>query len=86
MASRSIYITDEQLAELKESKVSVQEVFRQGYIIEAVLNGTNPRLSNDFQRNKILKLIEFHNSQIEGLMRTIDYHKEQIDKLKGGNK
>ena len=86
MASRSIYITENQLAELKDIKVSVQEIFRQGFIIESLLQGTNPNLNNDFNRNKILKLIGFHQEQIEGLMRTVDFHREQINKLKGGIK
>ncbi len=84
MASRSIYITEEQLAELKDIKVSVQEIFRQGYIIETLLQGSNPSINNDFNKNKISKLMQFHQEQIEGLMRTIDFHREQINKLKGG--
>jgi len=86
MVSRSVYLTDDQLDLLKEAKVPIQEVFRQGFIIETVLQGTNPKLNNDFQRNKIAKLIEFHSSQIEGLQETIRYHQSQIDKLKGGDK
>jgi hypothetical protein len=84
MASRSIYLTDDELQEIREMKISVQEVFRQGWIIETLLQGSNPRLDNEFNRNKIRKLIEFHQQQIEGLFRTIDFHKEQINKLKGG--
>jgi predicted transcriptional regulator len=84
MASRSIYLTDDELEEMKEMKINVQEIFRQGWIIETLLQGTNPKLNNEFNKNKIKKLIQFHQQQIEGLHRTIDYHKEQINKLKGG--
>jgi hypothetical protein len=84
MPARCIYLTDNEIEELKEIKVSIQDVFRQGYIIETVLQGTNSHLNNDFQKNKIKKLIEYHKSQIEGLRETIEHHQEQITKLSGG--
>lgn len=82
--SRSVYLTDEQIEKIQELRLSPQEVFRQGFIIETLLGGVNPQFNNKVQKKKIELLTEWHASQIIELVKTINYHMDQIIKLNGG--
>ena len=85
MKRTTVYIDEEQDRWIKRLDLSITEIFRQGYIVEALMQGDQHFL-NQFNLKKLQNLISFHAKAIEDLQEQIDYHKEMIGKLKGGEK
>jgi len=83
MKRTTVYIDDDQDRWIKRLGLSHTEIYRQGYILEALMQG-DKHFFNQFNLNKLKTLISFHAKAIEDLQEQMDYHKEMIYKLKGG--
>jgi len=83
MKRTTVYIDDDQDRWIKRLGLSHTEIYRQGYLIEALMQGDS-HFFNQFNINKVKNLISFHAKAVEDLQEQINYHKEMIYKLKGG--
>jgi hypothetical protein len=83
MRRTTVYIDDDQDQWIKRLGLSHTEIYRQGYILEAIMQGDEHFL-NQYNLTKVTKLLSFHAKAIEDLQEQINYHKEMINKLKGG--
>jgi hypothetical protein len=83
MKRTTVYIDDEQDSWIKRLGLSHTEIYRQGYILEALMQGGS-HFRDQFNLNKLNKLISFHAKAIEDLQEQIYYHKQMIAKLNGG--
>jgi len=83
MKRTTVYIDDEQDSWIKRLGLSHTEIYRQGYILEALMQGGS-HFREQFNLNKLNKLISFHAKAIEDLQEQIYYHKQMIAKLNGG--
>lgn len=83
MKRTTVYIDDDQDQWIKRLGLSNSEIYRQGFIIEAIMQGDQHFL-NQYNLTKVSRLLSFHAKAVEDLEEQIRYHKEMINKLKGG--